>query len=505
MPLFDVQNGVTTGDQSLWNQFTDAFTGQQDADVQLFTQLSVPAAPTVAVNTTAGNLTGNYQYALGYETGYWEGPVGSGTLHTKGNTGGGAASVTVSPNGQQVDVSIPTAPTGVVNVLVYRTQANGSIFYYLTSVQANTSTQITDNALDSSLGAQMPTTNTTGGKYYGDGSSLSNVLITNKSSTTTQGVGGIVTPNALGIAGLTGATTTSRYVGAVSGVAPTTGTFAVGDWVVDTTNLTFWICTVAGSPGTWANLNYLRTDAGAPNPQTVANAVTFTSPLSGAAGFVVPTVLENQVVLSLYGNALPVGAPLPLTQTYSAGYGIGNDSTGTMYLISPFKLAWISGQSSTTPMFTVNDSGNATFAGTVTASSGQLGSASGTWTPASGTFNVAVGTVINVAVVPSGAKMFFAGADSGIVATPQMMWGVTTSSGSIWSSSYAGVATTGGGGSAAAISSVATSDTTSLVTVYDGSYSATGYFQINGGYLQFVVYSSASSTNVLSKYRWGVV
>ena len=52
--------------------------------------------------------------------------------------------------------------------------------------------------------------------------------------------------------GLTGAQQTSRWTGAVAGAAPTTGTFNVGDWVTDTTLGIVWMCTVAGSPGTWA-------------------------------------------------------------------------------------------------------------------------------------------------------------------------------------------------------------------------------------------------------------
>jgi hypothetical protein len=52
--------------------------------------------------------------------------------------------------------------------------------------------------------------------------------------------------------GLTGATAASRYVGATASGAPASGTFSVGDWVIDQTGLQ-WICTVAGSPGTWVS------------------------------------------------------------------------------------------------------------------------------------------------------------------------------------------------------------------------------------------------------------
>lgn len=50
--------------------------------------------------------------------------------------------------------------------------------------------------------------------------------------------------------GLTGATSASRYVGATTTGAPTSGTFLKGDFVIDQSGL-IWVCTAAGSPGTW--------------------------------------------------------------------------------------------------------------------------------------------------------------------------------------------------------------------------------------------------------------
>lgn len=63
---------------------------------------------------------------------------------------------------------------------------------------------------------------------------------------------GIMTANAFSASGLTGAASASRYVGATAGGPPTTGTFSLGDWVVDRANGIIWTCTTAGSPGTWA-------------------------------------------------------------------------------------------------------------------------------------------------------------------------------------------------------------------------------------------------------------
>lgn len=55
------------------------------------------------------------------------------------------------------------------------------------------------------------------------------------------------------VIGLTGAVTPIRIAGGTATVAPTTGTFAVGDVAVSV-NGSAWVCTVAGTPGTWVGL-----------------------------------------------------------------------------------------------------------------------------------------------------------------------------------------------------------------------------------------------------------
>lgn len=52
---------------------------------------------------------------------------------------------------------------------------------------------------------------------------------------------------------LTGATAATRYVGGTASGAPASGTFAVGDFVIDQTG-SEWVCTTAGTPGTWTQL-----------------------------------------------------------------------------------------------------------------------------------------------------------------------------------------------------------------------------------------------------------
>ena len=51
--------------------------------------------------------------------------------------------------------------------------------------------------------------------------------------------------------GLIGAQAGTRMAGATNGGAPTTGTFAIGDMVVDRTKGRLWMCSAAGTPGTW--------------------------------------------------------------------------------------------------------------------------------------------------------------------------------------------------------------------------------------------------------------
>jgi hypothetical protein len=61
--------------------------------------------------------------------------------------------------------------------------------------------------------------------------------------------GALVAPD-VSVSGLTGATAPSRYVGGTTLGAPSSGTFAVGDFVIDQSGAV-WICTFAGTPGTW--------------------------------------------------------------------------------------------------------------------------------------------------------------------------------------------------------------------------------------------------------------
>lgn len=116
-----------------------------------------PSAPSAALASpaAAGNLTaGAYRYRVTFVTA--DGETEGGTI---------SSAVTVANpavNGQVVLTSIPLGGTLVTARKLYRTAADGSSYLLLATISNNTATTYTDNVADASLGAGVPTTNTTG-------------------------------------------------------------------------------------------------------------------------------------------------------------------------------------------------------------------------------------------------------------------------------------------------------------------------------------------------------
>lgn len=73
----------------------------------------------------------------------------------------------------------------------------------------------------------------------------------NLTGTGASSVGGSMGATVFAPAGITGATSATRYVGGTASVAPATGTFSTGDFVITLTGA-IYICTAGGSPGTWS-------------------------------------------------------------------------------------------------------------------------------------------------------------------------------------------------------------------------------------------------------------
>jgi hypothetical protein len=107
--------------------------------------------------------------------------------------------------------------------------------------------------------------------------------------------------------GLTGAVAATRYVGGTASGAPATGTFAVGDFVV-TQDGSIYICTSAGSPGTWAAVSGGGASGGTP-------ALTLgTANSAGSSG----TFLRDDDTILVFD------ATVPVTQAYSDAAAAGS-------------------------------------------------------------------------------------------------------------------------------------------------------------------------------------
>lgn len=119
-------------------------------------QEPAPGVVTVALaGSGAGNVdNGAHRYRVTFVT-------------ASGETQGGeiSSAITVADKTSNGKVSLSGIPLGgslVTARKIYRTAAGGSTYLLLATIADNTTTTYTDNTADSSLGAEVPGTNTTG-------------------------------------------------------------------------------------------------------------------------------------------------------------------------------------------------------------------------------------------------------------------------------------------------------------------------------------------------------
>lgn len=309
------------------NQLVGALTSQVDAgEVSYLSPLSAPSsAPAASVSTTSGNPNGTYQYVVTYITGVVESYTR--TVHVTGETLPSAASSSVTTSGAyEINVTIPVGPTGTIGRRLYRTQSGGSTFLFDQEIDDNTTTQVVDNIADNSLGVAAPTQNTTGTWLK-----IGNITLGNTSGSSAwvspagaAALASSLTAQTLSPTGLPGATAASSYVGATASGAPTTGTFAVGDFVIDQSGAV-WVCTAAGSPGTWT-----KTGPNVATTTTAGTVETAVSPSSGTPEAIIANPSGAQTLsgslnisgtLTSSGNA-SVGGGLIVTSLLTASGGV---------------------------------------------------------------------------------------------------------------------------------------------------------------------------------------
>ena len=158
--------------------------------------------------------------------------------------------------------------------------------------------------------------------------------------------GEVVAPD-FNASGLTGATAASRYVGGTTAGAPTSGTFAVGDFVIDHT-ATIWVCTIAGTPGTWSPTESQNVTLRSATATAALGEITIFSGSTASQTITLPAHPVGGSTYSIVNNAsVPVnvkggtnslslegtlyGATTPYTIPVGAGYNFVFDGTGVWY------------------------------------------------------------------------------------------------------------------------------------------------------------------------------
>ena len=156
-----------------------------------------------------------------------------------------------------------------------------------------------------------------------------------------------ISQESIQITGLPGAVAATRYVGATASGAPATGTFAVGDFVVDQTGA-IYICTVSGTPGTWwstiSNHAVLRTATATAGKNEVT---IFTGSTASQTISVIATPIDGATWTIINRSSVPVTAGfgassmLPLGSTSSVtsivvpingAYSFINNAGGQWYM-----------------------------------------------------------------------------------------------------------------------------------------------------------------------------
>ena len=142
----------------------------------VFTTVDAPGACTASLIETSGNVDeGTHKYRITF-------------VNADGETELGDESNTVTTDSTHKQVSLTSIPTSssysVTARKIYRTKAGGSDYYYLATINDNTTTTYTDNIADASLGNKryLSTPNTTYGRIYLDSDKLidinrSNILL----------------------------------------------------------------------------------------------------------------------------------------------------------------------------------------------------------------------------------------------------------------------------------------------------------------------------------------
>ena len=274
------------------------------------------AAPQTGLASGIGSTDTTFTVNSG--TGYPTGAVGKFVICIDAGTASeekilcsarSGTSFTVAASGRGYDgttaASHSSGSTNVTHVLSAAEIDDASDHIYTTTRDDHTQYARTDGTRAFTGGV---TVNTGGAQVTGNSKVTGTLEVTAAATLdSTLAVTGAVTASstltgtALIPSGLTGATAASRFVGCTSSGAPVSGTFAVGDYIVDQKG-GIWVCTTAGSPGTWTPVGLTANPAGRMYQSTQQ------TPFAGAAWTQVTNMAQDFGVggVTFASNALTV-------------------------------------------------------------------------------------------------------------------------------------------------------------------------------------------------------
>jgi len=144
-----VYTGLTAGKKCTFGILNDKLFISNGFDYPLVydgTYVKQMGAPTAKDLLVAGSLTGAYYYAMTYVIDGVE--IILGTI-----------SNTITVSSKSIDLDLPVGIATCTARKIYRTEAGGSTLKLLTTISDNTTTTYQDNTVDGSLGANIPSTN----------------------------------------------------------------------------------------------------------------------------------------------------------------------------------------------------------------------------------------------------------------------------------------------------------------------------------------------------------
>lgn len=212
-------------------------------------RVSLSGIPTGAYAVTARKL---YRTTAGGSTLLLLATIADNTTTTyadstaDGSLGAAVPATNTTQTNQALVVNIATGPTGVTSRKLYRSQIGGTTYKLVTTIADNTTTQYADSAADASLGADVPT-NDTSGLTQEDGqvnAGDTTVLVAGPGSFSTSGGWALVQGMFISYTGISGSTLTGIPT---SGVGSLAATVSYGSTIIEAPRLTGIPASGAGS------------------------------------------------------------------------------------------------------------------------------------------------------------------------------------------------------------------------------------------------------------------